>query len=210
MYIFIDESGDLGHKDLDNPQKSKYFVLVGLCCLDTRKVAKCVSKTRDTLINKDMSEMKFTNSPLVIRRRLLERLAKEKIDVHAIVVDKTTVFPSLMDKKEIYFNWVSGYLARRLINHFPNDKEVNIIVDKRSFGKNQEEFNNYVKYKIKTVLGDRWKIVIRHKNSQRELCLQVTDFLAGTVHRKYRYNDSTLFEIIKHRTNVEEMHKPLK
>ena len=40
MYIFIDESGDLGHHALDNPKKSKYFVLVGLCCKNPEKIAK--------------------------------------------------------------------------------------------------------------------------------------------------------------------------
>jgi len=212
MYIFIDESGDLGHKDLDNPAKSKYFILVGLCCGNPKKVAKCVVKTKDTIKRrKELHELKFTSSKPDTRRRLLEKLSKVDIDVHAIVVDKTTVFPSLMDKKEIYFNWVSGYLVRRLILYFPDDKKVNIIVDRRSFSENQNEFNDYIRYKIKTVLGKgKWDLDIQHKDSKRELCLQATDFIAGAIHQKYRYNKISLFEIIKHKVNIEEMHRQIK
>ena len=210
MYIFIDESGDLGHRGLADISKSKYFVLVGLCCKDPQKVAKCVIKTRNTLKRPDkVLELKFSASHPETRRRMLENLALQNIDIHGIVVDKTTVFPSLMDKKEIYFNWVSGYLARKLISGFQDGEEVDIIVDKRSFGQNQEDFDKYINYKIRVILGDRWKINISHKNSHNELCLQATDFLAGTIHRKYRYGDASLFEIIKKKTNIEEMHKPL-
>ena len=210
MHIFIDESGDLGDKDLSNPVKSKYFVLIGICTENPKKLARCVVKTKNTVKHPEkLLELKFTSSPPEIKRRLIERVAGENIDIHAIVVDKTTVFPSLMDKKEIYFNWVSGYLIRKLISHFPNDREMNIIVDRRSFRERQEEFNKYIKKKIRLILGDEWKIDIKHVDSKQELCLQAADFIAGVIHQKYRYNKTILFDKIKHKMNIEEMHKPV-
>ncbi len=209
MHIFIDESGDLGNKNLDRPNRSKYFVLAGLCCDNPKKIAKCVVKTRDTLKGKDIPELKFAKSTPETRRRMIENLAEVELDICAIVVDKTTVFPTLMDKKEIYFNWVSGYLIRKLISKFPDGEDISVVIDRRSFGKNREEFDNYIDYKIKTIFGDRWILNISHKKSEDELCLQAIDFIAGAIHAKYRYNDSFLFEKIKHKLTIEEIHRKI-
>lgn len=100
MYVFLDESGDLGHRDLENPVKSPYFVLCGICTQNPKSLAKAVLKVRQTL-RTPVEELKFSKSDSITKRRLLEKLSDIDFSANVIVVDKRTVFPTLMDSLRI-------------------------------------------------------------------------------------------------------------
>jgi len=78
MHIFIDESGDLGHKNLYLPGRSPFFVVSGICTPNPHSIAKCVVKTRASLQGRDIEELKFTDSKPATRRRMNKLDIEEK------------------------------------------------------------------------------------------------------------------------------------
>jgi hypothetical protein len=56
--------------------------------------------------------------------------------------------------------------------------------------------DRYIKFKIKNKnMG--CEIDVEHKNSNREGCLQVLDFISWAIFRKYESKDERFYDIIK-------------
>lgn len=206
MHIFLDESGDLGFTD----KSSKYFVLTGLITEEPKRIQKCIKHVRKTLRKKDkrMVELKFHSSSPALRVKVLKKLSEQKLSVYSIVVDKETVFERLREKKEIYYNYISGLLLWQGLT-FPIGKKIKVVMDKRVYGKNREEFDKYIKNKITFNLRRRPNIEILHIDSKKEPALQAVDFVSGAIHRKFRDGDETYFSIIKNKSNIQLLHRTI-
>jgi len=206
MHIFLDESGDLGF----TKKSSKYFVLTGLIIEEPRRIQKCIKRLRKSLRKKDkrMIELKFHTSSPQLREKVLRKLCEQKISIYSIVVDKETVFKRLRDKKEIYYNYISGLLLWQGLT-FPIGKKIRVVMDKRVYGKTREEFDNYIKNKISFMLKRKSDIEILHIDSKKEPALQAVDFISGAIHRKFRDGDETYFNIIKSKSNIQLLHRTI-
>lgn len=211
MYIYFDESGDLGSNTQDN-----YFVLAGIATHNPKKLAKAVVQLRGTLkakSQKQEKELKYSKASDIIKRRVLESIARiDDLVIHAIVVDKRTVFPKLRDKKEVYFNWIVRLLTDKLlVRNSENKEEVFFFIDKRSYGQARIEFDRYITdNNFFAKLGLSFKISIFHVDSTEEKCIQLADFVAGAIHQKYSRNRPEFFQIIQKKSNILELHTPIK
>lgn len=211
MYIYFDESGDLGNNTQD-----AYFVLAGIATQNPKKLAKTVIRLRETLkakSQKQEKELKYSKASDIVKRRVLESISEiEDVVIYAIVVDKRTVFPNLMNKKEIYFNWIVRLLADKLlVRNSDNKEEISFFIDKRSYGKARTEFDKYLtSNNFFAKLGISFRINIFHVVSEDEKCIQLADFVAGAIHQKYSRSKPEFFQIIQKKTNVLELHNPIK
>ncbi len=211
MHIYFDESGDLGNNTQDN-----YFVLAGIATHNPKKLAKTVVRLRKTLkakSQKQEKELKYSKASDIIKRRVLESISEiDDLVIHAIVVDKRTVFPNLINKKEVYFNWIVRLLADKLMaRNSENKEEISFHIDKRSYGKARAEFDKYLtNNNFFAKLGVSFKIKIFHVDSAEEKCIQLADFVAGAIHQKYSRSMPEFFQIVQKKTNVLELHTPIK
>jgi len=83
LYIYLDESGDLGFK----PGSSKYFLITLLITGNPRPIQKCIRKIRASLDKKpkQLKELKAYHSTEVTRNRLLKCLTdREDIEIMSI------------------------------------------------------------------------------------------------------------------------------
>lgn len=72
VYVFVDESGDLGFTS----KSTKYYVIACVEVFDLLELARATKKARKTLSKKkkNIPELKFSESEHKIRRRFLEKL----------------------------------------------------------------------------------------------------------------------------------------
>ncbi|MCX9011522.1 MAG: DUF3800 domain-containing protein [Candidatus Methanoperedens sp.] len=203
MYIYLDESGDLGFSS----KASKYFVIAALLTKDSLRVEKCITKVRkERLPNKYkiIPELKYRNSDNIIRRRILQCIAKTDTNIACAVLRKRQVHENLRNKPNILYNYLCGSLIGNIFRKYHINSKVNITVDRSLTGINREAFDEYIGYRAlmnKTEVFDLDYLEINHVDSVQNKCIQAVDFVVGAIARNYEHEDSSLYEIIN--GNVE-------
>lgn len=95
MYVFIDESGDLG-TDFDNKKPSKFFVITLLVCSTNdalHTVKKAIQKTLQRKLNhrskRQKPEIKGTETTLEIKHYFYKKLIGiNDIKIYAVILNK--------------------------------------------------------------------------------------------------------------------------
>lgn len=204
MYIYLDESGDLGFTS----KSSKYFVITLLYTNDPKHIQRMLRKVRRRLLRKkykSLPEFKSSRSDDFVKERILNGLSNEEVEISYVVLKKSEVYGYLHQKHNVLYNYLTGFLVEKLPQL--KDREIMIVADKCLSKINREKFNRYLKsktfsnfYKIGKLLP---KIQIQHKTSLEEPCLQAVDYVANAVYRKYEFNDETYYNIIKPKIKEE-------
>jgi len=205
MYIFLDESGDLGFTE----KSQQYFVIAILITRDKKPIENCIKRIRQRKLPKKykkISELKFRNSNTLIRKSVLECLSRREIEISYILLNKRRIYPRLQDKKNIVYNYITSFLLQKVLSE--ESGKIELVVDRLFTKKNREEFNRYINYKIKTELRKSMEVSIEHKNSEEERCLQAVDFVAGAIYRKYTLGDESYYPIIRAKIREEIRYLP--
>lgn len=204
LYVFIDESGDLGFTE----NSTKYYIIASVETRNLLGLDRVIKKVRKTLgkKKKNIPEFKFARSDDVIRERFLKRAVEEDLLFSAIVLQKQMVYDYLRDKKDKLHNYLAGFIAESLSYEYSNEKEFKIIVDKFIMSKEKRnEFNWYLKYRLLNSYGQSNppKIEITHEDSQQHPGLQIADFVAGAVFQYYERGRDEFYEIVKPKLRLE-------
>jgi len=207
MYVYVDESGDLGFSQ----RSTRFFVVAYLCVEQPFELTKKMKRLLKKLHKKKMyargyNELKFSNSKDTIRVKVLETIYKSEVDIGYIVLEKAKVKPELQNKRTTLYNFVVvDRIMKNIIPLINPMTELNIIIDKSLPRSSRLAFNNYAKNKASWLFKIRWgqinsimlsNIKVQHVNSQKEPCLQATDFLAGACFHKYEYGNDFYYRII--------------
>lgn len=204
MFIYLDESGDLGF----GPKASKYFVIAAILTENPLPAQKCITKIRKERLKtkyKEISELKYHNSDNIIRRRILQCITKTDVNIAYAILRKRQVNENLRSKKNILYNFLCGSLIGKMFKKYHMLNKVNIVVDRSLTKINREAFNEYIGYKALMSKSDLFNpevIEVKHIDSCQDKCIQSVDFIVGAVARKYERNDSTLYEIIDHKIEI--------
>ncbi|HJH25901.1 MAG TPA: hypothetical protein C5S37_03805 [Methanophagales archaeon] len=205
MYIFLDESGDLGF----SKKSQQYFVIAILITKDKKPIENCIKRVRQRKLPKKykrIPELKFRNSNRIVRKSVLKCLSKRDVEISYILLNKRRIYRRLQDKKNIVYNYITSFLLQKVLSE-ESDK-IEFVVDRLYTKRNREEFNSYINYKIQTELRRTIKISIEHKNSEEERCLQAVDFVAGAIYRKYVFDDESYYSIIRDKIQEEIRYLP--
>jgi hypothetical protein len=200
MYIYLDESGDLGF-DLKKKGTSKHFIITVLLTREPKKIANCIRHLKEDALAKKykkMPEIKFNNSNETFRNRVIKKLTEQEIFVLIFSLHKAKVIAKLHDKKDKVYNYVTGLLFDKILNATNPGEELIMTVDKVKVGKIQiEDFNFYLGLKLFLAGQADRKLKIIHVDSQKDRCIQAVDFISGSIFRKYEFGDLNLYNQIK-------------
>jgi len=195
MYVYLDESGDLGF----GQGGSRYFTIAFVVVKDPIHFVRCVKEIKIKHNIPRNVELKGNTTREVIKEELLGRLQKLDIEVHAITVRKKNVEPKLRRDTNIFYNYVVGLSLVERILQEPASSRVLISVDRRIISiKSGFKFNEYLKYKI-WYEGKRPDInlEIEHLDSHKRYAIQGIDIVCNSIFRKYSSNNYKLFNIIQ-------------
>jgi len=195
MYVYLDESGDLGFRQ----GGSRYFTIAFAVMEDPFPFRRCVKEVKiKHHIPRDV-ELKGNTTRGVIKEDLLSRFAKLDIGVHAITVRKKNVESKLRKDTNILYNYMVGLSVVKRILDEPKDARVVINVDRRIIAITAGfKFNEYLRYKI-WYEGERRDIdlEIHHLDSHQAYAIQGIDIICNSIFRKYNSNNYKLFNIIQ-------------
>lgn len=200
LYVYIDESGDLGRYG------SKYFTIVALVVEEPLILRRIVKKTRQRRLKKtikQLPELKANNSDRLTREFVLDRVRKTDCSIFAVVVDKNQIINHLFDVKNKLYNYLCGILIDKI--KLPTNKIILTIDKKHTNTLMREDFNSYIKSKLCS-RDNGLKIEISHKESYSSNELQVVDFVAWSINRKFNADDDYYYKFIEEKIlNKEEI-----
>jgi len=186
MYMFIDESGDMG-------QDSDHIVFVAICYKHEHKLRKCITKTRRRFYRefKNRSEFHAYEASDEAKFHLIRQINKIE-GIYAfiqVLVKKEVHSPYLQQNPHKLYNYVCGRLAEKIEL---DNLTYEIIVDK-SKGKQllRSDFDNYFSGLLQTS-GHK----VYHEDSSAWGGLQIADLVAWSFFRKFERGDSRFVDEI--------------
>jgi len=206
QYIFLDESGDLGFKS--SKTSSKHFV-ISILFIKNKKPLEKIAKKVHSMLRKKVKRLSggvlhcYKEKP-VTRKRLLQYVSKQDCRIMTIWLNKSKVYTKLKNEKHVLYNYVVNILLDRIMTrkYLSSRKPIVLVASKRETSKFlNANFKEYLESQIKQNHGAEFSVEI--KTPSEEKSLQVIDFIAWSMFRRYEKKDSEYFNIFKQKV-VEE------
>lgn len=217
MFVFLDESGDLGF-DWSKKGTSKYFTVTVLVCGNktaTDKIRQAVKKTLRNKINhkkpkRVSKELKGIGTTIEIKKYFYNKLPSDNFSIYSVTLNKERVQDHLKtrDGKKKLYNFLARFIIEK--THIQKTKEayVNFVVDRCKNKEEIKDFNHYIENQLQALLPLNTKLNITHESSEENLCLQAVDLFCWGIYRKYTYNDKGWYDCYKEKVRYDEKYLP--
>lgn len=213
LYLYLDESGDLGF-DFLNKKPSVFFTICVLAIKGRENDRDLANIVRAVISRKlrrrsknDQTELKGNNTSIDVKRFFYKKADQIDFKLHAVTLNKKRFYSRLVkDKERIY-----DYIARLTLEEVDFKEaavRVIITVDKSKASSEIHRFNDYILTQIKACLDPLVPLEIYHAFSERSPILQATDMFAWGIFRKYEKGDSEWYNIFKARLCSEKLYLP--
>ncbi len=207
MFIFIDESGDLGC-DFSKKGTSKKFTIAMLVCYsnDTQhKIMNAVKKTIRRKLNHGkkqdiVHELKGSGTTLQIKEYFFNLLPDSGWEIYSITADKEKLKQYL--EKKTGKNKIYNFLTSELLKSFspPKDiKNVSVIVDASKNSNDRKDFDVYIKTHLEVIFGLDVDLYISHENSQANFGLQAIDLFCWGIQRSKNLGKNEWISVFQHK-----------
>ncbi len=206
MYIYLDESGDLGF-DFSKKKTTKKFVVTLLVCENQNAIKEFEKAVKRTLKNKlnhkknknrVVQELKGTTTTLEIKKYFYNQLKDNDWKIYSLIIDKQKLNPKLRTKssKHRLYNVISRLILEKL----PLKKasvNARLVVDRSKNRSEINEFNHYIQDQLEYLLPLNIGFKIVHLTSQEMSVLQAVDLFCWGIFRKYEFNDCLWYNEFK-------------
>ena len=190
---YVDESGDLSF-NFDTRRTPRHFVVSALICDDEKIVNKIIKRT---LLVFDPDARKKRSGKILhanreverVKQRLLTLLTESRIRSASVVLDKHCHLELIGTNKHRLYTYLV-YEALRAVGVKSDDE---VFLSRREIKKS---LNEEMIMDLRGLLNSPdQKIAVRVHHAMSGL--QVVDFVAHTIFRKYENDDKSLWDIIK-------------
>lgn len=210
MYIYLDESGDLGF-DFENKKPSKFFIITLLVCESRESLHRVRTEVKRTLNRKlnyrakrIKNELKGNNTELSIKGHFYKNLIKrDDFKIHTVILDKQKLLLALgsINPHRIYVRM--SYDALKSIN-IPKDLAfIHIAADRCKRGNEANDLASTLRSHLETLLPLNAKITIEQIPSTNEPALQAVDIFSYGIFRKYESKDLDWYNVFENKISVE-------
>lgn len=198
MFIYLDESGDLGF-DYENKKPYQKFVITLLVCGSKKAADSFKTAVRRTLKNKlnhkknnkrQIYELHATNLILPIKEYFYRQVKRQDWSIYTVILNKSRVYDHLTTKpgrKKLY-NFLANFLLKQIDLSMANPA-VTLVVDKCKNKAEIEDFNQYLANQLEARLPLNIPLHISHEDSTASSGLQAVDLFCWGVYRKYEHSD---------------------
>jgi len=205
MNIYIDESGDLGwilDKPFQHGGSSRYLAITALIVPKTlsnypkRIVKKIYSNRKQStaieIKGKDLSKderMKFVQRVVHLLRR------QPSINISSIIVNKRNVQEHIRSDPNKLYNYMVNFA---LLDKIDKCSAVDFMPDPRSIKvKSQKSLVDYLQTKLWFEYNSATIIRYKPTESHLNINIQFADIVSYVIWRRYEYNKSDAFNILK-------------
>lgn len=200
LYVYVDESGDLGFTE----KSSRYYVIATAEVHNPLIADRIIKRVRKKLKKKEKNipEFKFSGSSEKIRNLIFKEILDTEMKFSTIVLEKKMVYDYLRNKKQVLHNYLTGFLVESL-SYYEDENDFRIIVDKFIMQKERrDEFDNYLRLRMSNRSRTK-NLEVFHENSEQHAGLQIADFIAGAVFQKYERQIEKYYNVIRPKIRLE-------
>lgn len=205
MYIFLDESGDLGFSE----KSSKWFMISVAIVKDKRSLERVVKKVWKSLQkkHKHLNELHASHEKYITRIKILNLLAKvDDLKIMTVILNKDKVYVDLQNQKHYLYTYVANLLLDRAHNEeiLGLNEIIDLIVDRKDTNKSLNE--SFIGHLTGTMNNKKVKnFKIQLHSSHENKSLQAVDFISWAIFQKYEYGNFEFYEIIRNKIVDEKV-----
>lgn len=215
LYLYLDESGDLGF-DFVNKKPSKYFVVTILVVKGheaNRRLINGVKKTLRRKLNpknkrkRIVSELKGTKTTIEVKEYFYQQVRDLDLAVYAIILNKRRVYSSLIKQKSRVYN----FIARTVLDQIPYgnaEQKVELTIDKSKSKPEVIEFNEYIYRQLESKIDPAVPLNIYHVNSIENCALQAVDLFSYAIFEKYERRRDQWYKIVNEKIKYSSVYLP--
>lgn len=211
LYLYLDESGDLGF-DFVNKNPSSFFTVCVLAVKGQEK-DRALANAVKTVIRRKLpkrqkgitNELKGNTLPMEVKKYFYRLVQALDFQLYAVTLNKKRVYGNLSIEKDRMYN----FLARMALEKVRfEDAAVRVImtVDKRGTSQETARFNDYILNQIKALIDPLVPLDIIHLSSQESYGLQAADIFAWGFLRKHEKNDREWHDVFKGKIRSERLY----
>ncbi|MFW2371893.1 MAG: DUF3800 domain-containing protein [Gammaproteobacteria bacterium] len=203
MFIYLDESGDLGF-DFKNKRPSQKFVITLLVCADRNAATSFKTAVKKTLRNKInhkrknkrvVEELHATSDSIATKQYFYRHVKNKNWLIYTVALNKQRVYDYLTTKagrKKLY-NYLANFILDKVDLSSANPA-VTLVVDKCKNKAEIEDFNTYLVNQLEGRLPLNIPLYIYHEDSKASPGLQAVDSFCWGVYRKYEHGDTEWYQ----------------
>jgi len=213
-YLYLDESGDLGHP-IQSPGASRYFVITVLevrSDLARKAIEKAMERTvknklhkRGAHKSKPLTELKATATDLADKQYFYRQIAAVPFTVSTVVLDKERFSNHLQQNP----NRVYGFITHLVLKGLPLEEattRVILTLDRNVRGSTIKAFNEHLIKQLETRIPPLVPVSINHRASHEIKLLQAVDLFAWGFFRKYETGDTRWYEVFREKIAFERVY----
>jgi len=199
--VFIDESGDLGF----GAGSTRHITLAAVLTKRPITVERIPKRIRERHLRKTIlrkPELKFHNSDDWVRKQVLRLLARSSdVRIVSLCADKTMIRRVIEQGKDEACAFLFATLAKEIVRSVGAIGSLDVVIDDRPCNRTvDDEFDRQLVEQFETEREARGlnpsHIRVSRLDSRRSRGLQVADFVAGAVQKKYEHGDTTYSRIV--------------
>ena len=212
MYIFLDESGDLGF-ELSKPGTSQHFVITLLLIATQdaqRGIEKAIERTIRNKIRKGKKgkivtlELKGTNTSLEVKQYFYRQVTEFDFALYTIILPKQHMDDSWATEQERLYNDIARRILEQLPLHVTTDR-VMLMLDKRKSQADQRALNQYLSLRLRERLPRNIPLEIFSVSSDESRGIQAVDLFCWGIYRKYEVSDLTWYHAFAPKIRAETL-----
>jgi len=195
-YAFMDEAGNVALS-----RQNHVLIVAALCAETPRSINRIIRKAQKKYGSSLASgELKAKKAETRLVDAILTGLAREPIEVFAVIVDRRMLKKPPKDPEEIY-RWVMARLVKKLVARFPR---IEIAMDRRY---TTEHLRYLLEKAVREGISDlpQQYVLIRQEDSILAKELQAVDFIAWALFQKYERGIEAFYQRIAPRIAEEEL-----
>ena len=217
MYIFLDESGDLGF-DFEKSKTTKQFVISLLVCEDKQAqdgFRRAVARTLKNKLNhrknrtSTVVELKGTGTAFPIKQYFFRQLPANGWNIYSVTLNKLRVDAPLRSKagKKKLYNYLARFILEKV--HFPEEvREVSLVVDRCKNKAEIKDFNRYMINQLEALLPLNARLNIDHLGSHESAGLQAVDLFCWGIARKGGLGDKEWYAVFQDKVSFTTIYLP--
>lgn len=210
LYLYLDESGDLGF-DFFTKKPSKYFTITVMLVqgIENRKrMAKAVKRTlQNKLLKRRITELKGSKQSIEIKKYFYRHVESVPFEIYALTLNKRRVYEHLSQNKDRVYN----FIARKVLDLIPFSNasvRVSLVIDRSKSKKEIKEFDDYMIQQLSGRIEPRIPLDIDHHLSHEDFPLQAVDLFSWGTFRKYEKGDREWFDVFKGKVKYDDVYLP--
>ena len=203
LYLFSDEAGDLTFNR--EPNVSRYFII---CSVTTTSLdlSLALTRLRHELLREHLpvkDSFHATSEDAFVRNRVYDEMMKHDFKFQATVCEKSKAQPQVIADKARFYKYPWYYHFKHAIaRHLkPGDR---IVVTTASIGTKKERLTYITALQdVVAQSANGVEFVVDFRPCQADPLLQVADYCAWAVGRKWERGDTRSYDLIKERRSYE-------